>query len=125
MIAAGLFDRSVTFQRREADANGDPLGAWADILTRSAMITPLKLASVKMAETVVDMRLQGNQPVLITVRRDSVTRGIDNGDRAFDARTTAPHDAPETVWNIASAIWNQVDDVMEFLAVQHRGGSDA
>lgn len=118
MIAAAEFTRRVTFQQRANDANGDPVDDWNDIVSRSAKIQPLKLTNVKTAETVIDQRLQGNQPVVIYVRRDTTTKAIDNTYRAVDARN------PEIIWAISSAIWNEPENIMEFLAVQRRNGSD-
>jgi head-tail adaptor len=114
MTTAGELTRRVTFQARGLDDNGDPLGDWADLATRFAKITP-NIGG----EGVIDKRLEGSQPVVIHVRRDAVTKAIDNSDRAFDALD------PATIWNIASVIWNQREDMIEILAVQHRGGSDA
>jgi hypothetical protein len=77
------------------------------------------MTNVRGAEQVVSQRLQGEQPVVIYVRREALTKDIDNSFRALDARN------PSTVWAISSAIWNEAEDLMEFLAVERRNGSDA
>ena len=106
--------RRVAFQTRGLDVNDDPLGDWVTQVTRDARIQPLK-----GGEGVQAQRLEGAQPVIITVRRDSVTRTIDNAWRAVDAR-----DATQ-VWGVTSAIWNEAEDMIEVMALQRRGGSDA
>jgi hypothetical protein len=114
---AGKFRRRVTFQMRPLDENGDQQ-AWSTIITRAAAIVPLR-----GGEEVKQQRLTGSQPVAITVRRDSVTRQIDNSWRAFDARGSAPPAADATVWNITSVFWDQAHDTMEILAVQAGSGA--
>lgn len=114
MTAAGLFIRRVTLQRRGLDANGDRLGDWADVVTRDARIVQLK-----GGEGVQRARLEGDQPVVIYVRRDSLTQQADNAWRALDARD------PATVWGVTSTIWNRDTGEIEILAVQRRNGSDA
>ena len=125
MTTVGQLTRRVTFQQRAANADGDRLGAWADIVSRAARVAPLRTGAAGAAETVINMRLEGNQPVLITVRRDATTKLIDNTYRAYDARGPAPTDPAATVWNVTAGIWNEAEDMMEFLAVERRGGSDA
>ena len=53
--------------------------------------------------------------MVIVVRRDTTTKAIDNSYRAVDARDTTIQ------WDITSAIWNEGDGAMEFLAIQRRG----
>jgi head-tail adaptor len=114
MTTPGEMTRRVTFQAHGPDANGDPLGAWADVVTRWAKITP-NIGG----EGVMDQRIEGTQPVVIYVRRDAETKAIDNSYRAVDAFDTA------TIWNVSSVIRNEREDMMEVLAVQRRNGSDA
>lgn len=113
MFSAGELRRRVRFDQRALDANGVRLGAWGEVVTRDAKIVP-RLGG----EGVVQMRLEGTQPVIITVRRDTLTKIIDNSFRGVDARDTA------VTWDISEARWNEGDDSMEFLAVQRRGGED-
>lgn len=125
---AELKDR-VTFQRKAVNGDGDRLGAWTDVVTRPAEVRPLK-----GGEGVQAQRLEGSQPVLIIVRRERLTRDIDNSYRAVDAHEVARRVregqaadqalAAATKWGVTSAIFNRADDTMEFLAVQRRGGSD-
>lgn len=131
MTSPAQYTRRVQFQRQALDADGDPLGGWQNSVARFANIRPLKLSNVRGAEVVVEQRLQGEQPVIITVRRDSVTRAIDNTYRAYDLRFARPPQpsaatwAGGVIWAISSAIWNEKENEMEFLAVERRGGSDA
>lgn len=113
MTEPGDLTRKVTFQRQAADTDGLRFGAWTDVVTRQAKIIP-KIGG----EAVNAQRIEGNQPVVIFVRRDSATLAIDNSYRAVDARHAA------TVWNVASVIWNEAEDMIEVLAIQHKGGSD-
>jgi head-tail adaptor len=112
----GELTRRVTFQRRGLDENDEPSPnePWVDVVSRAAKIVPMK-----GGEGVQSQRLEGSQPVVIIVRREALTRNIDNSYRAVDARDT------DTVWGVTSAIWNEREDMMEFLAVQRRNGSDA
>lgn len=110
----------VTFQRQAADGNGDLVGGWVDVVTRAADVVPLK-----GGEGVQVQRLEGSQPVIIIVRREALTRTIDNSFRAFDARGPVPPAAGATVWGVTSTIFNRADDTIEVMAVQRRGGSDA
>lgn len=113
MTSAGDLSRRVTFQKRGPDENQDPLGDWVDVYTCAA-----KVVSVKGGETVQAQRLAGNQPAVIVVRRCGDTRDIDNAYRAVDARDLAR--GVLTAWDVASAIWNEKDNMMEFFATQHR-----
>jgi hypothetical protein len=114
MTTPGELTRPVIFQARGPDANGDPLGDWADVVRRMAKIAP-NIGG----EGVIDQRLEGNQPVVIYVRRDATTKAIDNSYRAVDALDAT------TTWEVASVIRNEREDMMEILAVQRRNGSDA
>lgn len=114
MTTPGELTRPVTFQQRADDGNGDPLGDWTDVVTRMAKITP-NIGG----EGVIDQRIEGNQPVVIYIRRDLTTKLIDNSYRAYDVLE------PTTIWNVASVIRNEREDMMEVLAVQKRNGSDA
>ena len=113
MKGAGRFRRRVTFQQRAELANGARQGPWVDVVTRRADVLPLK-----GGESVKAQRLEGAQPVIITVRRDALTMSIDNSFRAVDARD------PSIRWNITSKIWNEAEDLIEVLATQNINGSD-
>lgn len=77
----------VTFQRRAADDNGDELGAWVSFCTRAA-----KLVNLRGSETVMQQRLQGEQPVLLVVRACSSTRLVNNSWRAVNDRSGQIYD---------------------------------
>lgn len=117
MTDPGELTRKVTFQQQALDSDNQRFGAWTDVVTRQAKIQPL-IKGAGAGETVVAQRIQGDQPAIIFVRRDSLTKLIDNGYRAIDARN------PTLIWNITSVIWNEREDMMEFMGVQRPGGSD-
>ena len=79
MTGSGQRQERVTFQQRGLDANGDRLGDWdsAGGFTRWARVRMLK-----GGEPVLQARLQGVQPVEITVLNDGSTAGITNAWRA-------------------------------------------
>jgi len=91
MPGAGALRDRITFQKRGNDANGDPLGDWADQFTVWA-----QLVYLKGSEPVMAQRLQGVQPVVIVVRESANTRLVGTAWRAVDARTGA-------AFNITSA----------------------
>lgn len=80
-VGAGDLRDRWTFQQRAADANGDRRGPWEDGFSVSAKVTWL-IGS----EAVMQDRLTGRQPVVLTIRESSVSRQITPGWRAFDAR---------------------------------------
>ena len=110
MTRTGQLTRRVRFRQRELDANGERLGALADIATCHARVQALR-----GGEAVQQQRLQGNQPVIITVRASAVTRAIDNAYAAVDAR------APTIAWDIQSVIDTEDRAWREILAVQRKG----
>lgn len=81
MLGAGDLRDRITFQARGEDDNGDPIGRWGDRFSRSARLTWLR-----GSESVMASRLEGRQPVVITVRACSQTRLIDGAWRAVNAR---------------------------------------
>lgn len=81
MLGASDLDFRIRFQGRGEDDNGEPLAAWEDRFTRWAKITWLR-----GSESVMASRLEGRQPVVITVRACSQTRLIDGAWRAVNAR---------------------------------------
>lgn len=95
MTAAGDLTDRLRFEQRGEDDNGDRLGDWdADSsFTRSA-----RLFFRQGTEPVIEQRLQGVQPVEITVRADPDTRQITNAWRAVavDNGTVAA----DTVFNL-------------------------
>lgn len=84
MSGAGALKDRVTFQRRALDANNERLGAWENMFSRAA-----HLLYQTGSETVTEARLQGRQPVRITVRDESAVRAVTNGWRAINTRDVA------------------------------------
>lgn len=70
-------DARLTFQSRETDANGDPLGVWGAGFSVFA-----KVDWLRGSESAVSNRLQGLQPVTITIRDSEQARTITNAFRA-------------------------------------------
>ncbi|QPC43492.1 phage head closure protein [Kaustia mangrovi] len=84
-MTAGRLRERLTFQRRAPidDGYGNPVtGDWEDRFTVAARVKPSK-----GGETVLARRLQGVQPVVITVRSSTETRSVTPDWRAVDART--------------------------------------
>lgn len=73
MTPAGQRRERVTFQQRGLDDNGDRLGDWdvAGGFVRSA-----RVVARTRGEVALQQRLQGLQPVEVTVLRDSRTREL-------------------------------------------------
>jgi head-tail adaptor len=72
-----VLDARVRFDSRAVDANGDPLGEWAEGFTVWARVQYLR-----GSESAVSNRIEGRQPVMIDVRENSQTRTITNAMRA-------------------------------------------
>lgn len=81
MPGAGALRDRYTFQKRALDANDEPKGAWEDQFTVSA-----ETLYLKGTEPVIAMRLEGVQPVVLTIRDETRTRLITTAWRAVDAR---------------------------------------
>jgi hypothetical protein len=87
--AAGQMAWRFRFERRELDQNGDRLGAWGDsAVTLAAKFFALR-GSPRSSEEVFSERLQGRQPIILTVRDCAASRLIASDWRAVDARTGA------------------------------------
>ncbi len=110
MTEAGQLNRRVTFQQQALDANNDRLGAWTDVVTRDA-----RVQSLKGTEAVQGQRLAGVQPVVIYVRRDTLTKAVDNSYRAVDARDST------IVWDITSKVVSEDLCWVEILATERTG----
>lgn len=79
---AGRLKSRVRFEKRSAalpDAYGTVEGDWVEQFTRRAEVKPLK-----GAESVIAARLQGRQPAVMVVRRDSETKAITTDWRAVE-----------------------------------------
>lgn len=90
-MAGEQLREKVTFQRRTADENGDLLGDWGDALTVFA-----RVRAMRGTEPVIQARLEGFQPLEVTVRSMQATREIDTDWRltwdgkAYNIRSIAP-----------------------------------
>lgn len=86
IVPASRLRARMTFQARTAPSSDDfgneITGGFADQFTRWAQIRPLK-----GGEGVQGARLQGTQPALVIVRRDSQTATITPDWRAVDAHS--------------------------------------
>lgn len=82
MPGAGELRDRWTFQQRGLDANGDRRGAWEDGFTVWTKTTWLR-----GGESVMQDRLTGKQPVVLTIRDSRQAREIGSGWRAVDSRT--------------------------------------
>jgi SPP1 family predicted phage head-tail adaptor len=104
MTTAGEMRERVSFQQRGLDANGDRLGAWGGDVTVWAQVRPMK-----GGEPVIQARLQGVQPVEITIRSSSATRPITSAWRAMwngrphNIRTVTPDERREFIAMVAEA----------------------
>lgn len=84
MLPAGSLEHRVTFQRRmtgAADAYGNVLSGWVDIVTRDAAFAP-----ARGREQVEAGRLESTVAGVLKVRRCSVTSLITAADRAVFTR---------------------------------------
>jgi hypothetical protein len=80
---AGQMQWRFRFERRATDANGDQLGAWGD----GAVTLDAKLVTLKGTEAVMSARLQGRQPIILTIRDCAAARAITTDWRAVDVRS--------------------------------------
>lgn len=101
----------VRFERRAADANGDLIGAW-----RTLFETRARLQNIRGGETVMAERLEGNQPVIITIHWQSAAASLTTADRVVDARSGQIYD----IKNITPDEWRKWVDV---LATAKAGGT--
>jgi head-tail adaptor len=83
-MPAGRLNNRVAFDVRSTatDVYGNVLGDWDEQFVVSARVQHLR-----GGETVMASRLEGRQPVVITVRRSPVTGEIETSWRARDARS--------------------------------------
>jgi hypothetical protein len=82
---AGEMQWRFRFERRATDANGDRMGDWGD----GAVTLDAKLVMLKGTEAVMSARLQGRQPVVLTIRDCAAARAITTDWRAVDIRNGA------------------------------------
>jgi head-tail adaptor len=89
-MPAGRMRRRLRFETRKTNPDGAgniQTTGWNMQFTFSARVRPLK-----GGEEVTAARLQGVQPVIITVRASSETRQIDSTWRAYDAENGIAYD---------------------------------
>lgn len=98
MGVLGRMRGRVRFERREEidDGYGNVEGAWVAFATVAA-----RLRFMRGGEQVLEQRIVGVQPVIITVRASTETRQVSTGDRAVNTRNGTPLDiksvAPDEV----------------------------
>lgn len=110
MPGAGQLKDRISFSQRAPDANGVRLGEWGAPLTVWAQLTWLR-----GGEGVLDQRLAGRQPVVITIREFAAVRSIDNSWRAVNARNLTQ------VFDIKSAAPSREAGFIDILAEMVRG----
>lgn len=74
---SGLLREMVRFQQHALDTNGDRLGPWTDAFT-----LPARVIAQTRGEAILQQRIAGVQPVMITVRLDTYSAQIDTDWRA-------------------------------------------
>jgi head-tail adaptor len=107
-MAAGRLRERLSFQKRTEvdDGFGNVVsGPFETQFTVSARVQP-RMGS----EPIIAQRLQGVQPVTITVRSSSDTRQITSAWRAVDARDAS------RIYNIRTAVPTEKGDFVEMLA---------
>ncbi|MDR3512629.1 MAG: head-tail adaptor protein [Caulobacteraceae bacterium] len=102
---------SVRFERRGLDANGDPLGDWRELMTLAA-----RIQNLRGGEAVNSQRLEGNQPILVTVHACDQVRELTTADRVVNARTSQVFDI-KAINEDERRFWTSV------LAVSKGGGT--
>lgn len=112
-MSAGKLRERVTFEERGLDDNGDRLGEWLPVTTVWARIMTLK-----GSEPVLQQRLQGVQPVVITVRSSPVLREATTAWRAVHERTGQP-------FNIRAVTPDEKRAFIDFLADDNGLGGGA
>ena len=116
MPATGLMRDRFRFERRAADSTDaggiDRPGDWD---AANAVTCAAQVAYLRGSEAVQDARLQGDQPVVLTIRVSRAARAIDNAWRAVDTRD------PTRVFDVTSIAPNRDLAFLDVLAVQKRG----
>jgi head-tail adaptor len=108
MAQAGLRRERLTFQQRATDENGDRLGDWETGFLRWGRA----LARTR-GETALQQRLQGLQPLEVTVLRDSETLEITTAWRLlwngtpYNIRAVVPSEDRREMAILAE--WDQSD----------------
>lgn len=87
MPGAGDLRDVLEFSQRALDSEGERTGEWGDSFRQAAMVQFLR-----GSEAVMEQRLQGNQPVVITVRDCQSARALTSAWRAVDVRRGTVYD---------------------------------
>lgn len=95
-MSAGLLRQRPTFSQRTIDENGDRLGPWEE----PGLTVWARVVALKGSEPVIQSRLQGVQPLSVTIRASSSTQAI------------------STAWRL---IWQGVAYNIEAIAPDERG----
>lgn len=109
MTGNGLRRERVTFQQRSLDANNDRLGDWEEGgFSRWARVLVLR-----GGEPVMQARLQGQQPVQVTVLSTGATRAVTTAWRIqwkglpYNIKSIAPGEKRDEIVFLAD--WDQSD----------------
>lgn len=108
MTGAGQRRDRVIFQQRGEDANGDRLGDWVDGVVRWARVLVLR-----GGEAVLQARLQGQQPIQVTVLSTAATRAVTTAWRIwwneapYNIRSIAAGERRDEI--VILAEWDQSD----------------
>lgn len=81
-VGAGDLKDRVRFDSRSPDSNGDPLGPFSSGFTVWAKVDYLRGSEIAVAQ-----RLEGRQPVSVTVRDSTQARTINSGMQMVNVRT--------------------------------------
>lgn len=106
MPGAGDLRDRYRFDQRGLDANSDPLGEFVPGFTVAAQTTWLR-----GTEAVMSQRLEGKQPVILTIRDSTQARTITSAFRAVNAR-----DATK-IFNISAVSPAKEPGFLDVLAV--------
>lgn len=109
--SAGVLRERITFERRGEDANGDALGPFSFLYRCRA-----RIAYLRGGEEVMGQRLEGHQPIVLTVRYCAAIAGLSTADRFLDEGTSRYFD----IKGIEPDDRHQWVDI---LAVTHAGGT--
>lgn len=106
MSSAGRMRDRYRFEQRGFDANGDRLGPWDE---ENGFRVAAETLWLRGSESVMASRLEGKQPVVLTIRDSRKARTITTGFRAVDVRTNA-------VFNVTSAAPSRTHGFIDVLA---------
>lgn len=114
---AGTLREQVTLQKRGPDVNGDPLGPWADQFVVPARVLARvgsnRVPARGVGEEIVNQRIEGIQPVEVTMRLNAATALIDTDWRLVWLG-----------WNfdITAVAVDELASIVSLMAVRYRGG---